>query len=120
MAVYEWINHKGKRVFYMNLVVKTADELRERIQTMKPVIEKEAPKSVLCLADVKDGNFSPEITTMIKDFAKSNEPYIKVTACIGVEGLKEVIFTGVLAFTKRKNLVLKKTRQEALDWLVEQ
>lgn len=120
MAFYEWIDHKGKRIFYMNLAVKNADDLRERIKVMKPAIEKEPPKSVLCLADVKDGNFSPEITQMIKDFAKSNEPYIKVTACVGVEGLKEVIFTGVLVFTKRKNLVLKKTRQEALDWLVEQ
>jgi hypothetical protein len=120
MAFYEWIDHKGKRIFYMNLAVKTADDLKERIKVLKPVIEKEPPKSVMCLADVKDGNFSPEITQMIKDFAKGNEPYIKVTACIGVEGLKEVIFTGVLAFTKRKNLVLKKSKQDALDWLAGQ
>jgi hypothetical protein len=120
MAVYEWITHQGKRILYMNLAIKTLEELKERIKIMKPVIEKEPPKSVLCIVDVKDANFSPEITQMIKDFAKGNEPYIKVTACIGVEGLKHVIFTGVLAFTKRKNLVLKKSRPEALDWLVEQ
>jgi hypothetical protein len=120
MSAYEWIEHKGKKIFYMNLSVKTADDLKERIKLMKPVIIKEPPKSILCIADVKDGNFSPEITQIIKDFAKHNEPYIKATACVGVEGLKQVIFTGVLAFTKRKNLVLKNTRLEALDWLVEQ
>jgi hypothetical protein len=120
MSDCEWLTHQGKRVLYINLVVKTAEELKERIKIMKPVIEKEPPKSVLCIVDVQDGNFSPEITQMIKDFAKGNEPYIKATACVGVEGLKQVIFTGVLAFTKRKNLVLKKSRPEALDWLVEQ
>jgi hypothetical protein len=37
-----------------------------------------------------------------------------------VEGLKQVIFNGVLLFTKRKNLVIKNSKQEALDWLARQ
>lgn len=120
MASYEWFQHKGKRIFYMNLAVKTPEELKERIEIMKPVIAKEPPKSILCLADVQHGSFNPEITQIIKEFAKHNEPYIKVTACIGVEGLKKIIFDGVLLFTKRKNLAMKNSKQEALDWLVEQ
>jgi hypothetical protein len=120
MPGYEWLRHKGQRIFYMNIAVKTSDELKQRIESMKPVIVKEPPKSILCLADVEGGNFSPDITQLVKEFAKHNEPYIKTTAIIGVEGLKQVIFNGVLLFTQRKNLVLKKSKQEALDWLVEQ
>lgn len=120
MATCEWLEHKGKKIFYMNIAVQTAEELKERIETMKKVIEKEPPKSMLCIADVTNGAFSPEITKIIKDFAKHNEPYIKATACLGMEGLKEVIFTNVTVLTKRNNLVMKKSKQEALDWLVEQ
>ena len=43
-----------------------------------------------------------------------------MTAIIGVEGLKLIIFNSLLAFTKRKNLILKNTKEEALDWLVSQ
>jgi hypothetical protein len=120
MPVYEWLQHKGKRIFYMNIAVKTPEEMKQRIAAMEPVIEKEPPKSILCLADVIDGSFSPEITQLTKDFAKHNEPYIKTTALIGVEGLKQVIFNGILLFTNRKNMVLKNSRPEALDWLAGQ
>jgi hypothetical protein len=120
MTTYEWIQHKGKNIFYINIAAKTAEDLQKRIDTMKKVIVKEPPKSILCIADITNGDFSPEITQIIRDFAKHNEPYIKATACLGMDGLKQVIFTGVLVFTKRDNLVLKNSKQEALDWLVEQ
>jgi len=37
-----------------------------------------------------------------------------------VEGLKEVIFSSVLTFSRRKNLVLCKTLEEGKDYLVKQ
>jgi hypothetical protein len=37
-----------------------------------------------------------------------------------VEGLKEVIYRGILAFTGRKNIVLFKTLEEAKDHLASQ
>jgi hypothetical protein len=43
-----------------------------------------------------------------------------MTAVIGVEGLKQIIFNSFLAFTKRKNLVLKNSEEEALEWLIKQ
>jgi len=51
---------------------------------------------------------------------KANTPYIKCSAVYGVEGLKEVIFNGILSFTGRKNLVLFKTLEEAKDFLANQ
>jgi hypothetical protein len=57
---------------------------------------------------------------VVKEFTKHNEPYMKITALIGVEGIKKVIYDAVLLFTKRKNLILKNSKEEALDWLAEQ
>jgi len=120
MPGYEWLDHKGKRVLYMNIAAKKPEELKERLERIKMVIKGEPPKSLLCLVDVQNGNITPEITHLTKEFAKHNDPYVKTTAVIGVEGLKQVIFNGVLLFTKRKNLVIKNSKQEALDWLVQQ
>jgi len=57
---------------------------------------------------------------MLKEFIKHNEHYIKITALIGVEGLKKVSYSGVLLFAGCKNLILKDTKQEAMDWLAAQ
>jgi hypothetical protein len=104
----------------MKIASLTTEELKERIESIKPVVIKEPPHSILCIADVIDGKFNPEMTQMLKEFTKHNEPYIKMTALIGVDGLKKVIYSGVLLFTGRKNLILKNTRQEAMEWLAEQ
>ena len=120
MKSCEWIAHKGKRILYMKIASLTTEELKERIESIKPVVIKEPPHSILCIADVIDGKFNPEMTQMLKEFTKHNEPYIKMTALIGVDGLKKVIYSGVLLFTGRKNLILKNTRKEAMEWLAEQ
>jgi len=120
MKSYDWIEYKGKNILYMKIASQTTEELNERLENIKPVVEKEPPNSILCIADVIDGKFNPEMTQMLKEFTKHNEPYIKMTALIGVEGLKKVIYSGVLLFTGRKNLILKDSKQEAMDWLAEQ
>ena len=104
----------------MKIASQSAEELKERLESIKPIVVKEPPNSILCIADVINGKFSPEMTQMLKEFTKHNEPYIKMTALIGVEGLKKVIYSGVLLFTGRKNLILKDTKEEAQEWLAEQ
>ena len=101
----------------MKIASQTTEELRERIESIKPLVVKEPLNSILCIADVKEGKFNTEMTQQLKDFTKHNEPYIKMTTLVGVEGLKKVIYNGVLLFTKRKNLILKDTKEEALDYL---
>jgi hypothetical protein len=120
MPNYKWVHHKGKRILYMNIAVQTTEELIDITGRIKPVIAKEPPKSIFCLCSVKDSKFNPEITQILKEFTKHNEPYIKITALVGVEGLKKIIYQAVLVFSGRKNLLLKNSEEEALDWLAEQ
>ena len=119
MKSCEWITHRNVRILYMKIASQTTEELKDRIESIKPIVIKEPPNSILCIADVKEGKFNTEMTQLLKDFTKHNEPYIKMTTLVGVEGLKKVIYNGVLLFTKRKNLVLKDTKEEALDYLAE-
>ncbi len=82
------------------------------------MIAAEPPLSILCLVDTTGSKFDIEISKAIQAFSEHNKPYMKMTALVGVEGLQKVIYFAVLTFTKRTNIVLKNSREEALDWLV--
>jgi hypothetical protein len=120
MPKYQWIQHKGKRILFMDIASQTTEEFIDITERIKQVVIKEPPKSILCMVNVKDGKFNNEISQIIKEFAKYCEPYVKVTASVGVEGLKKIIHNAVIMFTGNKDIVLKDTKEEALDWLVEQ
>ena len=120
MAAYEWIEYKGKRILYMDIALKDAEDLKERIAKIEPVVEKEPPKSILCICNLSGGMINPEITQMLTNFMKHNEPYMKMTALTGIEGPQHVVFKAVTMLTDRKNFVLKDSREEALNWLSEQ
>jgi len=120
MPSYQWIQHKGKRILYMDIATSSNDELIDITNRLKQVIAAEPPKSVLCLVDVTGGKFNNEINQTVKEFAKFCDPYVKVSASIGVEGLMKIIHNAIVMFTGNKSLVLKNSKEEALDWLVEQ
>jgi hypothetical protein len=103
----------------MDIAVQTTEELIDITERVKPIVEKEPPNSVICLCNVKGSRFNTEITQILKEFTKHNEPYMKMTALLGVEGLKKVIYDTIVLYTRRQNLILKNSI-EALDWLVEQ
>ena len=113
----EWINHKGKKIFYIDLVSESHEEMKKTCYQAALEIANQPPKSVLCLTNTKDARFFRETPQLLKEFTKSNEPYMLMTAVVGVEGFQRALYTGILMFTRRKNLVLKGTKEEALDWL---
>jgi hypothetical protein len=120
MPGYQWIQYKGKKILYMDIASKTTEEFIDIIERLKKVVVNEPPKSILCLISVKGGKFNNEISQTIKEFAKYCEPYVKVSASIGVEGLMKIVHNAVVMFTGNKSIVLKNSKEEALDWLIEQ
>ncbi|PKN51728.1 MAG: hypothetical protein CVU55_09775 [Deltaproteobacteria bacterium HGW-Deltaproteobacteria-13] len=115
-----FLTHKGVRILYEDLENAHSEEVLPWIERAKVVIRSQPEKSVLALLNVKNAKFDTQVTSALKEFAKGNEPYVKVAAVYGIEGLKEIIFKSVLAFTGRKNLVLFKNLEEAKDFLANQ
>jgi hypothetical protein len=120
MPSYQWIQHRGKRILYLDIASQTTEEFLDITERIKKVVVNEPPKSILCLINVKGGKFNTEISNAIKAFAKYCDPYVKASASIGVEGLMKIIHNAVVMFTGNKSIVLKNTRDEAMDWLSEQ
>lgn len=115
-----FIVHKGVKILYEDLENATPEEVIPWIERAKGVIRSQPEKSVLALLNVKNAKFDAQVTSALKEFAKGNEPYIKCAAVYGIEGLKEIIYKSVLAFTGRKNLVLFRNLEEAKDFLARQ
>jgi hypothetical protein len=101
----------------MDIASQNSDELAAIIAKVSPVIEKEPADSINCLVSTKNGKFNPEMSKMLKNFTEHNKPYMKLTALIGIEGLQRIIYDSILLFTGRKNMIVKNSREEAMDWL---
>jgi hypothetical protein len=115
-----FITHKGVRILYENFENGELDDVIPFVEKAKALIRSQPRKSVLGLVNVKGATFDLSATAALKEFVKGNEPYMKCAAVYGVEGLKEVLFSSILAFTGRKNIVLCKTLEEGKDLLVRQ
>ena len=117
MPNFEWITHRNTRILYMDIASQKTQDLRDIIARLTPVIEKEPANSILAVVNTTGGRFDKEVSQILKEFTEHNKPYMRMTAIVGVEGLQKVIYNAILMFTQRKNLILKKSREEALDWL---
>ncbi len=116
------ITHKGKEVLLMDFtntpdkeaVLKTVEDVKVLAETRKPDM------STLGIVDISGSPYDSDIIKALKEMALHNKPYMKVSAIVGATGIKEALLKAILMFSGRKNLVTKSTRDEALDWLVQQ
>ncbi len=115
-----WMEHRGRKIVFVDFARTDVAGVKQAISEAKPLIAAEPPLSVLCLVETFDTAFSFEISQAIKEFTLHNKPFMKMTAIVGVEGLQKIVLNSVIVFTKRKNLVTRGSRAEALDFLVSQ
>ncbi len=77
-------------------------------------------KKVLCLVDISSvEKYDPEVITRLAQLTKENEPYVKKTATFGGGSYLVMAEDVIIALSGRKNLKAFKTKDEALDWLLE-
>jgi len=120
MAGMSFITHKGVRILYEDFAsVSTDEEGLALLKKGREIIDQQPEKSVLALFNIKNTNFTPTRTKALKEYAKANTPYVKMAVVCGVDGLKEIVYRSIIAFTGRKNLVICKTLEEAKDFLVD-
>jgi len=117
MARTKWIDHMGKRIFFIDFSNTNYAGIRETVEEAKPIISAQSKNSILCLVDTTGTKFALDISKDVKDFTMHNKPYMKMTALIGLEGIQKVILNTAMVFTKRENFVLKNSYNEAMDFL---
>lgn len=113
-----FIEHKGKRILLVDVSNCNAADL-ERISGYVPNYVTAEPRgSVLLLADFTGAQFSRDAATTLKESAVFDRPHLKRSAWVGTESIPHVFFENIKSFSQR-SLPTFKTREEAMDWLVE-
>ncbi len=115
----EIIEHKGKKIAMVDLSNTSPEDVIEITNSTKAWFEKQPEHSLLTLTNVEGLHFNTSAVDALKEYTAHNKPYVKVGAIIGLRGLQRVAYNVIMAFSKR-NLPVFDTKEQAMDWLVEQ
>ena len=114
-----FISHKHKKILLVDVSNCTAEELEEFATLVPARVTAEPRESVLLLADFTGAQFDKKSVERLKPALVFDRPYLKRSAWVGTEGLPKIMYEHLKTFSQRE-LPTFKTREEALDWLVEE
>ncbi len=111
-----FIDHQGKKILLVDFSNCPANEV-ERIARAVPDYVTVNPRgSVLVLTDFSGASFDRDALRAMKETAVFDKPFVKKSALLGTESLPAQFYEELISFSRRELLILK-TREEALDWL---
>lgn len=113
-----FIKHKDHVIYLVDFSHCAAKELLLLLEQVRADIARHAPGSVLTLADITDAQIDKKVATRIKEVLVLDRPYVKRSAWVGTEGLPHVFYEHFKNFSQREFPTFK-TREEAMDWLVQ-
>jgi hypothetical protein len=115
------IEHRRKKILLFDFsYCQCKEEIEPIIQSAKQWLQDKEPHSVLTLTDVTGAHYDTETLNLLKHLTTYNKPYVKAGAIIGItRPLMRLAYNMVMTFSKR-NLPIFETREEAIEWLVNQ
>jgi hypothetical protein len=114
-----FITHENKQILLVDCSHCPAAEVEKICSLVPSYVTVEPRGSVLILGDFTGAEFDRAAITRLKEGAVFDRPHIKRSAWVGTESMPHVFFENIKTFSQR-DLPTFKTREEALDWLVEE
>jgi hypothetical protein len=112
-----FIKHKGHAIYLIDVTHCTAKEMLVLLEMIRADIARHAPGSLLTLVDITGAELDKKVATRIKEVLVLDRPYVKRSAWVGTESVPHVFYEHFKNFSQR-DLPPFKTREEAMDWLV--
>ena len=112
-----FIDHQGKRVLLVDFSNCSANEVEETARAVPDYVTMQPRGSVLVLTDFTGAAFDRDALRAMKEAAVFDKPFVKKSALIGTEDLPASFYDELRSFSRRELLIFK-TREEALNWLV--
>ncbi len=119
MERVNFITHKNKKILHIDFINLKPEEAAKVIDEAKAVIRTQPPNSLLTLTDSTGLRFDDALTAKMKEYAAHNQPYVRAGAAVGITGLRKIIFSAILVFSKR-NLATFDDIESAKNWLADQ
>jgi hypothetical protein len=113
-----FIEHQGKQILLVDLSHCSASEVEKMARLVPSYVTSEPRASVLLLADFTGAEFDRIAIDRLKEGAVFDRPHLKRSAWVGIESLPKVFYEHIKSFSRRE-LPSFKTREEAMDWLVQ-
>jgi len=114
-----FIEHKGKRILLCDYSHATTHQMQLLLEHVRITVAQHARESVVTLADFNGAEVDRTVATKIKEVLTLDRPFVKKTAWVGTDGIPHALMEGFHSFSQR-TIVTFKTREEAMDWLVEE
>jgi hypothetical protein len=89
------------------------------LELIKASVKRHAPASLLILTDFTGTRIDKKVAERAKEVLVLDRPYVKKSAWVGTENLPHVFYENFKSFSQR-DFPTFKTREEAMDWLVEE
>jgi hypothetical protein len=114
-----FIKHKGKALLLIDFSHCAGKELMVLLEQVRASVARHPAGSVLTLADFTGAEVDKKVATRMKEVLTLDRPYVKKSAWVGTESLPHVFYENFKSFSQR-DFPTFKTREEAMDWLVEE
>ena len=111
-----FIDHQGKRVLLVDLSNCPINQVEKLVRSVPDYITVQPLGSVLVLTDFTGAAFDRDAIRAVKETAVFDKPFVKKSALIGTEDLPASFYDELKSYFRRELLIFK-TREEALDWL---
>ena len=114
-----FIEHQGRQILLVDLSHCSAGEVEKISRLVPSYVTSEPRGSVLLLADFTGAEFDRSAIDRLKQGAVFDRPYLRRSAWVGIESLPKVFYEHIKSFSRRE-LPTFKTREEAMEWLVQE
>jgi hypothetical protein len=115
----EFIAHRHKQIMLIDFSGCTSQQIIELVVEAEAQIAEHPTSSVLTLADFTNAQVDKTAATRIKEALVLDRPYVKRSAWVGTDSLPHVFYEHFKTFSRREFPTFR-TREEAMDWLVNQ
>jgi hypothetical protein len=113
-----FFDRAGKRILLVDLSKCTPREAEETTRRVPDIVTAEARGSLLILTDFQGSSFDVAALRAIKETAVFDKPFVKKSALIGILSLPREFHDEMEKFSRR-NFAIFNTREDALQWLVQ-
>jgi hypothetical protein len=87
-------------------------------EQVRMVVARHTRGSVLLLADFNHAEVDKKVARRLKEVLTLDRPFVKRSAWVHAESVPHVFYENIKSFSQRE-IPTFKTREEAMDWLVE-
>ena len=113
-----FLKHKGHAIYLIDFSHCAEKEILLLLGLIRADISRHEHGSLLTLADFTGAHFAKNVATKIQETLVLDRPYVKRSAWVGTESIPHIYFEHFKTFSQR-DFPSFKTREEAMDWLVQ-